>query len=48
MTDVAAFLEAALGETSGESYVALINVDATAGGLHAAYHIVADADGIQF
>ncbi|MDC0959457.1 calcium-binding protein [Planktomarina temperata] len=48
MTDVAEFLEAALGETSGESYVALINVDATDGGIHAAYHIAADADGIQF
>jgi Ca2+-binding RTX toxin-like protein len=47
MTDVAQFLNASLGSTTGENYVALINLDATAGGIHAAYHIAADADGIH-
>ena len=47
LADVAQFLNAGLGAGNGEHYVAIINVDATAGGLHAIYLVEGDADGIQ-
>jgi hypothetical protein len=47
MTDAAAFLEAGITESNGENYIAIMNIDGTAGGVHAIYEINADADGIQ-
>jgi len=47
LTSAAAYLEAALTETSGESYVALINTDNGGTDLYAAYLVSADGDGID-
>ncbi|KUJ72459.1 calcium-binding protein [Thiomicrospira sp. WB1] len=46
LDDVAAFLEANLGEADGENYVAIINDAGTAGDAYA-FLVNADADGIQ-
>jgi hypothetical protein len=46
LADVAAFLEAGLTEANGETYVAIIDTDGAAGGLHVAYLVAGDSDGI--